>query len=154
MNKLALLRARGERQRDCRATRRGRKSDYHAEIAETICNRLVNGESLRAICADPAMPARATVFRWLASNQEFRRSYALARECQAEDMVDEILVIADDSSRDYVKSTGVDGKVTWVVDREHLARCRLRISTRKRLLARMAPRKYGKCRQEVVRRPR
>jgi hypothetical protein len=67
--------------------RRGRKSDYHAEIAETICNRLVNGESLRAICADPAMPARATVFRWLASNQEFRRSYALARECQAEDMV-------------------------------------------------------------------
>jgi hypothetical protein len=45
-----------------------RTPGYDVEIAETICERLVNGESLRAICADPAMPARATVFRWLARN--------------------------------------------------------------------------------------
>jgi predicted transcriptional regulator len=53
---------------------------------------------------DPAMPARATVFRWLANNQEFRQLYALARQCQAEDLADEILKIADDSSRDYADS--------------------------------------------------
>jgi hypothetical protein len=58
---------------------RGRPSYYSAEIAETICGRLVDGESLRAICADPAMPARATVFRWLARNQEFRRSLRRSR---------------------------------------------------------------------------
>ena len=73
------------------SSKRDRSPGYSAEIAETICDRLVNGESLRAICADPGMPARATVFRWLASNQEFRRSYALARECQAEDFAYEIL---------------------------------------------------------------
>jgi hypothetical protein len=123
--------------------KRGRPPDYSAEIAETICERLVNGESLRAICAEPAMPARATVFRWLASNQEFRQLYVLARQCQAEDLADEILKIADDSSRDYTKKVGADGKVTWVVDRAHIARCRLRIATRKRILAWMAPRKYG-----------
>ena len=95
------------------------------------------------ICADPRMPAKATVFRWLASNQEFRRSYALARECQAEDLAFEILEIADDSSRDYVKKTGVDGKVTWVFDKEHFARQRLKIKALKWMLARMAPRKYG-----------
>jgi hypothetical protein len=89
------------------------------------------------------MPAKATVFRWLASNPEFRRSYALARECQAEDFAYEILEIADDSSRDYVKKTGVDGKVTWVFDKENIARQRLRIKARKMILARMAPRKYG-----------
>src|SRR5271169_4511560 len=50
----------------------GRPSAYSDKIAEAICDRLVDGESLRAICADPGMPARATVFRWLASNQEFR----------------------------------------------------------------------------------
>jgi hypothetical protein len=49
---------------------RGRPSEYSDKIAEAICERLLNGESLRAICADPAMPARATVFRWLARNQE------------------------------------------------------------------------------------
>jgi hypothetical protein len=58
-------------------------------------------------------------------------------------LVDEILKIARDSSRDYVKKVGVDGKVTWVVDREHIARCGLRISALKWAAARMAPRKYG-----------
>ena len=33
--------------------------------------RVVSGESLRTICVNPAMPA--TVFHWLASNQEFRQ---------------------------------------------------------------------------------
>jgi hypothetical protein len=85
---------------------RGRPSEYGDKIAQTICERLVDGESLRAICADPAMPARATVFRWLARNQEFRSSYALARQCHAEDFAFETLAIVNDSSRDYVKTTG------------------------------------------------
>jgi hypothetical protein len=34
----------------------GRPSDYCAEIAMTICDRLADGESLRAICADAEMP--------------------------------------------------------------------------------------------------
>src|SRR5580704_9827258 len=122
---------------------RGRPSEYSDKIAEAICERLLNGESLRAICADPAMPARATVFRWLARNQEFRRSYALARQCHAEDFAFESLaMIADDSSRDYVKTTGVDGKVALVFDKENFASQRLRIKDRKMILAGMAPRKY------------
>ena len=96
----------------------GRTPGYNVEIAEKVCERLLNGESLRAICADPTMPARATIFRWLARNQEFRRSYALARQCHAEDFAFETLAIAGDSSRDYVKTTGADGKVTWVFDKE------------------------------------
>jgi hypothetical protein len=51
----------------------GRTSGYDAEIAEAIGERVVSGESLRTICVNPAMPARVTVFRWLASNQEFRQ---------------------------------------------------------------------------------
>jgi hypothetical protein len=121
----------------------GRTPGYNVEIAEKVCERLLNGESLRAICADPTMPARATVFRWLARNQEFRRSYALARQCHAEDFAFETLAIVNDSSRDYVKTTGVDGKVTWVFDEENFARQRLRIKARKMILARMTPRKYG-----------
>jgi len=111
--------------------RDGRTSGYDAEIAEAICDRLLNGESVRAICADPAMPARATVFRWLARNQEFRRSYAFARQCHAEDFaLESLAMIADDSSRDHVKTTGVDGKVTLLFDKENFARQRLRIKAR------------------------
>jgi hypothetical protein len=123
--------------------KRGRPSDYSAEIADTICNRLAGGESLRAICADAGMPDRATVSRWLTRYEEFRGLYGFARECQADCLADEMLEISRDSSRDYVKKTGVDGKVTWVVDREHIARCGLRISALKWTAARMAPRKYG-----------
>ena len=54
----------------------------------------------------------------------------------------ETLAIAGDSSGDYVKTTGVDGKVTLVFDKENFARQRLRIKARKMILARMAPRKY------------
>jgi hypothetical protein len=76
--------------------RRRRPSfDYGDEIANTICTRLMNGESLRAICADPAMPAKATVCRWLARNADFRRRYARAREVQMGGFGDEMIKIAD-----------------------------------------------------------
>jgi len=99
--------------------RRGRPSDYCAEIAMTICDRLADGESLRAICVDAGMPDKATVFRWIGRHKAFRNQYALAREAQADDICDQILEIAHDSSHDYVKKIGADGKVTWVVDHEH-----------------------------------
>jgi hypothetical protein len=121
---------------------RGRPSDYSADIATTICHRLAGGESLRVICADTGMADRSTVFRWLDRNEEFQRRYALARACLAEDLLDEILEIADDSSRGYVEKTGVDGKVTWVVDRKHIEHRRLRIKARKWMLAHLAPKKY------------
>ena len=91
--------------------KRGRPSGYCAEIADTICNRLAGGESLRAICADAGIPDRATVSRWLAHYEEFRDLYGSARECQAESLVDEILKIARDSSGDYVEKRLPDGKV-------------------------------------------
>jgi len=123
--------------------KRGRPSDYSAEIADTICDRLAGGESLRAICADAGMPDRATVSRWLARYEEFRDLYGFARECQAECLVDEILKIARDSSRDYVEKRLPDGKVVRVVDHENIALSRIRINALKWMVARMAPRKYG-----------
>ena len=86
-----------------------------AGLGLTSKGRFAGGVKLRVPAFTQWMPAKATVFRWLASNKEFRQSYAFARECQAEDLAFEILEIADDSSRDYEKKTGVDGKVTWVL---------------------------------------
>ncbi len=69
------------------------------------------------------MPARATVFRWLARNEEFRRRYALAYDCLAEDLFDEIREIADDTG-------------------EHIEHRRLRIKARKWTLTHLTPKKY------------
>ena len=51
----------------------GRTSGYDAEIAEAICERVVSGESLRPSVPIPRCRPEPTVFRWLASNQEFRQ---------------------------------------------------------------------------------
>ncbi len=103
--------------------KRGRPSDYSADIAMAICRRLAGGESLRVICADAGMPDRATVFRWLDRKEDFRRRYALARECLAEDLFDEMREIADDRS-------------------EPIEHRRLRIKARKWTLTHLAPKKY------------
>jgi hypothetical protein len=103
--------------------KRSHSPGYNAEVAMTICLRLVNRESLRSICADPRMPAKATVCRWLAHHPEFRRWYALARSFQFEGFADEMLEIADGCS--------------------DLPQARRRIGALKLALARMTPRKYG-----------
>jgi hypothetical protein len=104
--------------------RRRPSFEYSDEIATTICSRLINGESLRAICADPAMPAKATVCRWLARNAEFCRQYAFARALQVERFGDEMLEILDDCS--------------------DLRDARRRIGALKLVAARLTPKKYGR----------
>jgi hypothetical protein len=47
----------------------------------------------------PACSGREAKSLRLAARQEFRHLYVLARQCQAEDLADEILEIADDSAR-------------------------------------------------------
>lgn len=120
----------------------GRPSDYTPEIVEAICARIANGESLRQICRDERMPDRSTVHRWLAAHEAFRDQYALAREAMMEHFADEILEIADDGSNDWMERETERGTVT-VVDHEHISRSKERIETRKWLMGKCAPKKYG-----------
>ncbi len=60
----------------------GRPSLYTKALAVKICRRLAEGESLRAVCLDRAMPDKTTILRWLAdeTKAEFRTQYAHARD--------------------------------------------------------------------------
>lgn len=110
----------------------GRPSDYSAALADIICDRIADGESLRKICNNEEMPNKATVFRWLASHQEFSDQYAKARESQADTLFDEVLAIADqyDSAQDKIEV-------------DHINRARLRIDARKWMAGKLRPKKYG-----------
>jgi hypothetical protein len=121
----------------------GRPSDYSPEITTAICVRLGLGESLREICRDEDMPNKSTVMRWLAEHQEFRDQYAGAREAQADYYAEEIIEIADDGTNDWMERKRDDGTTIEVENKEVLNRSRLRVDTRKWLMARMAPKKYG-----------
>lgn len=69
----------------------GRPSLYTPELGETICTRLAEGESLRAICSDSEMPSRETVRRWLEADEAFRVQYARARDEQAHSIAEAAL---------------------------------------------------------------
>lgn len=129
----------------------GRPSDYNSDVTSAICVRLGLGESLREICRDEAMPDKSTVMRWLATHQEFRDQYASAREAQADYYAEEIIEISDDGTNDWMERKRSDGSAEEVENKEVLNRSRLRVDTRKWLMARMAPKKYGdKITQEVT----
>jgi hypothetical protein len=73
----------------------GRPSKFNTELAEQICNRLMDGVSLRKICEPAHMPDRGTVGRWLSSNPDFAAEYARAREAQGDFMAERMLGVLD-----------------------------------------------------------
>ncbi len=115
----------------------GRPTIYNPTLAEDICNRIANGESLRAICNGPVrfdpmvdednhshMPAVSTVLKWaLDLDHEFHSQYEEARRCQMEYF------------GDTLRETG-DQHV-------EVARSRLLADNTKWLMARLAPKRYG-----------
>lgn len=115
-----------------------RPTEYSQDMADQICARLIDGESLRAICRAEEMPGASTVFQWLNAQPTFVEQYTRARDIHAELKFDEIQEIADDGKRDYVLT-----EAGPLVDHDHIARSRLRVDTLKWRLARMAPKKYG-----------
>lgn len=121
----------------------GRPSDYTAETAKIICMRMAEGESLREICRGDGMPGQRTVFQWLQKHSEFAQQYAKAREQLLEHWADEIVEIADDGSNDWMERENKDGSTYETVRADHINRSRLRVDTRKWLMSKLAPKKYG-----------
>ena len=124
----------------------GRPSAYTQRVARTICNAIVDGMTLRQACALPGMPNKSTVLRWLQDEDksEFRDQYVRARELAAEDMADELLEIADDGRNDWMERFDREGEaIGWRENGEAIRRSALRVETRKWLISKRAPKKYG-----------
>lgn len=121
---------------------RGRPSDYSNAMADAICERISDGQSLRSICEADEFPHKATVFRWLAENEAFRDQYARARDTQAEVLFDEMITIADTPMLGQKTKIGSDGK-SETTEGDMIEHRRLQIEARKWVLGRMAPKKYG-----------
>lgn len=98
-------------------------STFTQALFDRICERIAEGESLRAICKTKDYPAKRTVLRWVAADEALQKQYAEAQVMRAEHYFDEIIDIAD---------KGADP-----------AKTRVQVDARKWVLARMNPKKYG-----------
>jgi hypothetical protein len=116
----------------------GRPTKYTAELLAKICKRLSTGEPLAQICRDKGMPDRTTVFDWAAANEEISQQIAHARDLGFDAIAAECLQIADDTSRDTIKTKKGD-----IPNAEWIARSRLRVEARLKLLAKWCPKRYG-----------
>lgn len=113
-------------------------------IKAEICERIANGESLRGMCDDAALPAMSTIFKWLTEDETFSEQYARARETQADALFDDILTIADDGRNDWMERKNADGQnIGWMENGEVLRRSHLRVEARKWMAGKLRPKKYG-----------
>ena len=105
-----------------------RPTKYTKALVTSICEQIAHGAGLKCICSQPNMPCMKTVFNWLANEEHaaFLHMYERAREQQQEYWADEIIEIADDKA-----------------NKGDVNRSRLMVDTRKWLMSKLAPRKYG-----------
>lgn len=121
-----------------------RPTDYSQQLADIICARLAEGESLRTVCRDPDMPDKASVFRWMRTYKEFCDQYTQAKQESADALIEDMLDIADDGTNDWMEKRNSEGEgIGWQLNGEHVNRSRLRVDTRKWIAEKLKPKKYG-----------
>lgn len=82
-------------------------TEYTDELAQEICARLSDGESLIHICDSERMPTRQTVLNWRNKRPEFDAMYLNARREQAEFYAEKGLELAMNA-----KDAGL-GRLAW-----------------------------------------
>lgn len=106
---------------------------YSEALADEICRRMINGESLVQICKSENLPDRSTVYRWMDEHPEFATRCARAREGLADYLVDDIADLARQTTEENYNSMKV------------------KIATAQWRAMKMAPRIYGdRTRTEVT----
>ena len=78
----------------------GRPRLYTPELADEICTRLSEGETLTSICAPDGMPSMGAVWHWTHDVEGFAERYARARELQGHAAADNAIAAAKKRSGD------------------------------------------------------
>jgi hypothetical protein len=121
----------------------GRPTVFTRQVADIICIRISEGESLKSITLDEEMPDRATVYRWLAADPAFCDMYTRAREDQADTLADEIMAIADETP-DLNPILDKHGALIEIqLHSAYIQWQKQRIDARKWTAMKLKPKKYG-----------
>jgi len=116
------------------------KEEEKIEIFNNICELISSeGKSLRSILITEGMPSSQTFYKWLEEDELKSKRYACACEDRADKIFDEILVISDSTSEDVILND--DGAP--ITNHNIIQRDRLRTDSRKWILGKLNPKKYG-----------
>lgn len=122
-----------------------RPSDYTQDMGTKICQEIALGSSIRTVCKLDGMPSVQTIFNWFKAYPDFLEQYTRATQERSEAMAEDIMDISDDGVNDWMEiHYGNDpNNTSWKVNNEAVQRSKLRVDTRKWLMSKMVPKKYG-----------
>ena len=110
------------------------------KIFDEICyNIAYKGMALRNILKADNMPNTETFYRWLVEDDYKSKRYALATDERSDKIFEEIIEIADATSDDVI----IDKDGNEIVNHNVIQRDRLRVDTRKWMVGKLNPKKYG-----------
>ncbi len=120
---------------------RQRNYIYTEELGNEICDAIENSSlGVRGICKiNTHFPPARVIRSWFTTYPLFGEQYARAKAAQIENLADEIIEIADNTSRDVFE--GSDGQI--VINSGAINRDRLRIDSRKWTASKLLPKVYG-----------
>lgn len=124
----------------------GRPTTFTEVVFAKVCDRLADGESLRAICEDDNMPWRGTFRRWLDADDTLRVRYVRARDDGLDVMADQLLAVAATPRPGQItvdKKNKLGMPVTEVTTKDTVDRDRLHVDALKWYLCKLAPKRYG-----------
>lgn len=108
-------------------------------VFDSIIETIENGMSLRASLRVGDKCNSETFYKWLDNDKDKTKRYARACGIRAEDIFEDILTIADNQEHDvYIDDEGKEQTNHNVIQR-----ARLRVDSRKWILSKMIPKKYG-----------
>jgi hypothetical protein len=118
-----------------KAAAKPRPSKYEnkADICALVLSGMRGGLSAFKACEAAGVP-HSTFMEWLKADAELADRYARAREDLIERIANEVLELSDADVGEQP-----DGKKDWAAVQKH----RLQVDTRKWLLSKLAPKKYG-----------
>tara|TARA_R110000851_G_scaffold113742_1_gene238560 strand:- start:45 stop:680 length:636 start_codon:yes stop_codon:yes gene_type:complete len=123
-----------------KAVSTGRPSIYTEEIADEILYQVMCGKSIRTICSAEGMPERRTVLLWKANNKHgFHDQYTIAFKTRVEEFAEQVVDISDDSTNDFIEKSGKDGSVFMALNPENIARSKLRVDIRYKIMTKLIP---------------
>jgi hypothetical protein len=125
----------------------GTRPTYTSELAETICDLIASGASLRKACTELGILESAVRWWVIKDHNGFHAQYTRAREAQFDVWADEIIEIADECREGVIvtRETDAKGKTLGVKSKrsDMVDRARLQIDARKWLLSKLKHKTFG-----------
>ena len=119
------------------------RAGYSKEFKEELFSKVLDLIAEKGLPVYKALKECGTSFNpfseWLTEKKENNERYARACEIRAEYLESQMIDIADDSSNDIK----VDNNGQEIINSENIQRSKLRVETRKWLMGKLKPKKYG-----------